>query len=106
MPDDGDRDLVADLLAEGGDTGAAFTSFCQSRGVDVGAAVRDAALCAEFMDLQWGARLVTVSLPRVQPEAAWAALVAFARRHRLSLHDPQAGHDVDLANAGTLPSRY
>jgi hypothetical protein len=105
-PDEEDCVVVEELLEEGADEAEAFNAFCHDRDVKPRNALADAAVCAEFVDLQWGSRLVTVTLPHREPEAAFAELVAFASRHQLALHDPQEGADVDVANPGRLPRRY
>lgn len=105
-PDEDDQIFVEETMEEDSEDTERFRDFCRRRGVSVRAAVSDVVLCAAFVDELLGSPLVTVTLPRDKPEAAFAQLVAFAARHGLVLHDPQADAAVDLADPGTLPSRY
>ena len=98
--------VVEEILEEDDDEAELFRDLCRSRGVGLDAAASDPVVCAAFVDQQWGAPLVTVTLPRVGAEGAFAALVAFAKRERLTLFDPQVGSAVDLDSPGRLPGAF
>lgn len=95
-PDEEDQILVEETMEEGGADADAFEAFCRQRGVSARAAMADAELCAAFVDEQFGATLVTVTLSRLHFEADVVQFAAFAARHGLVLYDPQAGAAVDL----------
>ena len=107
-PSDLDCDAVEELLEEDRVATKAFETFCKARGVGVSAARSTPEACAAFLDQQWGASLVTISLPPnlVDAEAVFAALVEHARKGWFTLWDPQTGKPVDLRTPGKLPSLF
>ena len=105
-PDEEDCIFVEEALEEDEGEAEQFRELCRQRGITAEVAVSDPEVCASFVDEQCGAQLVTVTLPRQEPESAFAALVAFARRRGLALFDPQVGAAVDLDSPGPLPQAY
>jgi hypothetical protein len=85
----------------------AYVAFCRERGLpdDVGEPDPKAALA--FYRETEGVDLVTIDLPRSGlAVGAYAALVGFAKREGLLLHNPQGGKHVSLDDPGKLPEGF
>lgn len=107
LDEEGAVEMLREALEDEDVEKDAYAAFCRKRGLPAEVDEPDLKAALAFYRETEGIDLVTIDMPRSGlAVGAYAALVSFAKREGLLLHNPQSGKQVPLDAPGRLPEGF
>ena len=104
-----DIEMMEECFRDGKLAREEYATFCSANNLVPTAGEQTASTAARlFLDFKLGQTLFSLTLPREDEEVyeAYRLIVEFARRHKIVIHDPQVGANIDLDNLSKFPPMW